>query len=336
MTTQPVTMRDVLAARQRITPWVRRTPLVQSEWLSRVCGTPVALKLESMQPTHSYKVRGAFNAALSLRAVEGGSGVRLVTASTGNHGRALSYATQALGLGCVVFAPATTPAVKLDGIRRAGATLMADAPNYDEAEADAMRYAAEQAETHGGDAMRVRFLSGYNDPLLIAATGTIAVEIYEDDPLVDVIVVPVGGGGLISGIALAAKAINPRVRVIGVEAANNPAMSTARARGFVANIDILPTLADAVGGNNDPQTITFEYMQRFVDDIVQVSEAEIAAAVRDLAGYDHIVAEGGGAVTSAALAAKRIDISGGQRVAAIVSGSNIDRERFASIVSAQS
>lgn len=333
-----VNMRDVFAARQRIAPYVRRTPFVQSEWLSRVCGTPVTLKLESMQPTHSFKVRGAFNAALSLQAEHqgeagGGGALRLVTPSTGNHGRALSYATQTLGLGCIVFAPSTTPAVKLDGIRRAGATLMTDASTYDEAEAGAMRYAAERAD-QANQAERVQFLSSYSDPRLIAGTGTISLEMLEDDPLIDVIVVPVGGGGLISGIALAAKAINPRVRVIGVEAAHNPAMSTARARGFVANVDIQPTLADAIGGNNDPRTITFDYMQRLVDDIVLVSEAEIAAAVRDLAGYDHIVAEGGGAVTSAALAAKRINISGGQRVAAIVSGGNIDRERFASIVSA--
>jgi threonine dehydratase len=332
-------MRDVFAARQRIAPWVRRTPLVQSEWLSQACGTPVALKLESLQPTHSFKVRGAFNAALSVRAEDGGSAVRLVTASTGNHGRALSYATQVLGLGCIVFAPATTPAVKLDGIRRAGATLIAEARSYEEAEAGAMRYAAEHADGTGsgpgGEAAqeRVQYMSPYSDPRLIAATGTIAVEIYEDDPLVDVIVVPVGGGGLISGIALAAKAMNPKVRVIGVEAANNPAMSTARARGVVANVEIQPTLADAISGNNDPQTITFDYMQRLVDDIVLVSEAEIAAAVRDLAGHDHLVAEGGGAVTSAALAARRIGVTSGQRVAAIVSGGNIDRTRLASIIS---
>jgi threonine dehydratase len=314
----PVSLEDVLAARQRIAPWIRRTPLIVSDWLSRACEAHVSLKLESLQPTRSFKVRGAFNAALSLPTRD----VRLVTASTGNHGRGLSHAAQALGLDCVVFAPSTTPAVKVDGIRRAGATLITDAPNYDEAEAAAMRYAAEQS---------MPFLSAYSDTRLIAATGTIGVEILEDDPRVDVIVVPVGGGGLISGIALAAKAINPSVRVIGVQPATNPTMSTARARGFVANVDCEPTLAEAIGGNNDPQTITFDYMQRLVDDIVLVSEAEIAAAVRDLAGHDHLIAEGAGAVSSAALAARRFDVRG-QRVAAIVSGGNIDRAKLAPIL----
>jgi threonine dehydratase len=326
-----VNMQNVFEARKRIAPWVRRTPLVQSDWLSRACGGRVSLKLESLQPTHSFKVRGAFNMALSLREAheqraEAQSAVaaplRLVTASTGNHGRAMSYVAQVLGLDCVVFAPASAPAAKLDAIRRAGATLMADARNFDEAESAAMRYA---------EAQQVMYLSAYNDARIVAATGTISAEIFDDDPLVDTIVVPVGGGGLISGVALAAKAINPGVRVIGVEAANNPSMSTARARGAVADIEMAPTLADALGGNNDPATITFAYMQRFVDDLVLVSEAEIAAAIRDLAGYDHLVAEGGGAVGAAALVAKRIDVSG-RRTAVIVSGGNIDRTRLATVL----
>src|SRR5262249_14879862 len=138
-------------------------------------------------------------------------------------------------------------------------------------------------------------------------------------------------GGRSSGVGVAAKAIKAEVQVIGVEAAHNPVMSTARARGVVANIDIQPTLADALGGNNDPQTITFDYIRTLVDDMVLVSEEEIAAAVCDLAGHEQLVVEGAGAVTTAALIAKRIDVAG-RRVAIIVSGGNIDRTRFASII----
>jgi threonine dehydratase len=226
---------------------------------------------------------------------------------------------------CRVLARATTPGVTLAAIRWAGATLIAEAATYEDAEAAAMGYAAERPE--------VTFVSSYSDPRIIAATGTIPLEIFDDDPQIDTIVVPVGGGGLIGGIALAAKTINPKLRVIGVDAANSPAMSTARRRGFVANVEVEPTLADAISGNNDPHTITFDYIQRFVDDIVSVSEEEIARAIRDLAGYDHLVVEGGGAVAVAALAAQRIDLNGGsRRVAAVVSGGNIDRTRLAAVL----
>jgi threonine dehydratase len=223
-----------------------------------------------------------------------------------------------------VFAPSTTPAVKRDAIARNGATLNTDAANYDEAEAAAMRYVVEHQP-------QATLVSPYNDPRVVAATGTIALEIFEDDPSIDVIVVPVGGGGLISGIALAAKSLKPDVHVIGVEAANNPVMSNARARGAVEHLDVKPTLADALGGNNDPQTITLGFIQRYVDDIVLVSEDDIADAVRNLAGNEQLIAEGAGAATSAALVAKCLHVKG-LNVAAIVSGSNIDRARFTSLV----
>jgi len=319
-----VTMLNVFEARRRIAPWIRRTPLVSSDWLSRATGARVGLKLESLQLTNSFKVRGAFNAALMLRESLDGVSPRLVAASSGNHGRGLAQAARVLGFECVVFAPASTPATKLDAIRQSGATLSADWRTYYEAESAAKQFAA-KAEA------QATYVSPYNDERIVAATGTIAVEICEDDPLVDVILVPIGGGGLISGVALAAKAVRPGVRVIGVEAAHNPVMHTARARGAMATIDVQPTLADGIAGNNDPDTITFGFIQRFVDDIVLVSEEEIAAAVRDFAEHEHLIVEGAGAVTAAALLAKRVDVSG-RNVAVLVSGSNIDRTRLAPIL----
>ena len=174
----------------------------------------------------------------------GGEAPRLVTASTGNHGRALATAARAAGLSCVVFAPAGTPATKQNAIRAAGAELRADFPGYDEAESAALAFAA----AHAGAV----YVSRYNDPLIVAGTGTIGLEILDDYPDADTILVPVGGGGLISGIATAVKALRPQMRVIGVEAARNPAFNTIRAKGLDANIDIQPTLADALGGILSP------------------------------------------------------------------------------------
>src|SRR5262249_41811497 len=128
------------------------------------------------------------------------------------------------------------------------------------------------------------------------------------------------------------KTINPKMRVIGVDAANSPAMSSAFRRGHVENVETQPTLADAIGGNNDPDTITFDYIQRFVDDFVSVGESEIAAAIRDLAGFDHVIAEGGGSVAAAALAARKITLGSGHRAAVIISGGNIDRARLATVL----
>jgi threonine dehydratase len=322
------TMADVFEARQRLAGWIWRTPLVYSDWLSRATGANVRLKLEALQPTRSFKIRGAVNIALSMREqYKDGNVPRLVTASSGNHGRALAHAAQALGLECVVFAPANTPAVKLDAIRDCAATLNAESRTYDEAESSAQKFAVDNP-----DAV---FVSAYSDERIVAATGTIGVEICEDDPLVDIIVVPIGGGGLISGIARAAKALRPSVKVIGVEAAHNPSLHTARARGAMTTIETKPTLADAIAGNNDPDTITFAYIQQFVDDIVLVSEEEIAAAVRDFAGRERLIVEGGGAVGAAALVAKRIESAAagaGKRIAVVVSGSNIDLSRLAPIL----
>ncbi len=321
-----MTMQDVFAARKRIAPWVRRTPLVPSDWLSSETGAQVRIKLESLQVTNAFKARGAFNIALSMPEPR----PRLITASSGNHGRALSHAARMLGFQCVVFAPSTTPAAKLEPVRRSGATLNVESPGYDEAEAAAMQFARDQA---AGGAM---FVSAYNDERIIAATGTIAMEICEDDPAVDVILVPIGGGGLISGVAMAAKAMRPGVRVIGVEAAHNAFMHTARARGAMALIDVQPTLADGIAGNNDLDSITFDYIQRFVDDIVLVSEEEIADALRGFAARERLIVEGAGAVATAALLAKRIDNIDGRHVAVIASGSNIDLTRLAPILASQS
>jgi threonine dehydratase len=307
----------VLEARRRIAPHVRRTPLVRSAWLSRATGADVWLKLENQQRTNAFKVRGAFNAALCLA----GRGERpaLVTASAGNHGRALAEAAAATGMSCIVFTPSDAPRTKLDAIEAAGARLDASFRNYDAAEIAAKDYAASTGAC---------FISPYTHPDVIAGGGTVAVEMIEDQPRLDVVVVPMGGGGLISGIGVALSAMAPGCRLIGVEAEASEAFGTARRHGRITTIDPQPTIADGLGGNLDPDTVTFDYVQRYVPEIVAAAEASILGAIADLAGHDHQIAEGAAAVGPAALASGRIADIAGKTVGVVLTGANIDRARL--------
>jgi threonine dehydratase len=316
-------MIDVLRARRRIAPHVRRTPLVRSAWLSDLAGGDVRLKLESLQVANSFKSRGAFNAAIARLERSGARPQQLVTASAGNHGRALAAAAETFGLPLVVFTPADAPAAKLDAIRRHGADLRATGRDYDEAERMAMAFARDTG---------AEFISPYNDRDVIDGAATIALEIFEEMPEVDMLVVPIGGGGMASGVGRTAKAINPDVTVIGVEVERSCAFQTSVRAGHLVEIVPGETLADGLGGNPDPETITFEMIQRFVDDIVTISEEDLAGALRGLVDNEHLVTEGAGAAATAAVASKRVDAAG-RRVAVIVSGSNIDRTRLMSVLS---
>ncbi len=313
---------DVLRARRRITPYVLRTPLVDSPWLSDGASARVSLKLESLQRSRSFKARGAFNAVLA-RLESGRRPRQLVTASAGNHGRALADAAAQAGLPLIVFTPADAPAAKLDAIRRHGAVLRAEAADYDEAERRAKAHAAEI----DGD-----FISPYNDPDVVAGAATVALEILEERPETTALIVPVGGGGLISGMALAAKRVSPHCEVIGVEAAASCAFHTSLAAGRLVEIVPGPTIADGLGGNPDPDTITFAFIQRFVDRIVTVSEGDLAEGIRGLLARERLVSEGAGAAAPAAIAARRVDVRG-RDVVAVLSGANIDRAKLAAVMS---
>ena len=307
----------VLEGRRRIAPHLRRTPLVRSSWLSSVTGADVWIKLESQQRSNAFKVRGAFNAALSL--VERGERPALVTASAGNHGRALAEAAGVTGMSCVVFTPGDAPRAKLDAIRAAGARLDASYADYDAAEVAAKDYAA----ATGGC-----FISAYTHPDVIAGGGTVGLEMIEDQPRLDVVVVPMGGGGLISGIGVALSQMVPGCRLVGVEAAASEAFGTARRHGRITEIVPQPTIAAGLGGNLEPGAVTFDYVERLVHDIVAVDEAAIVAAVGDLAGLEHQVAEGAAAVGPAALASGRITDLAGRTVGVVLTGANIDRARL--------
>jgi threonine dehydratase len=281
----------------------------------------VFLKLESLQPTFSYKVRGAFNAVLKL-AEDRRETRALVTASAGNHGRALAHAARAAALPLTVYAPAHAPRTKLDAIRRAGASLTTCA-DYDEAERRAKEHAAR------GDAL---FVSPYSHPDVIAGAGTVGLEILEDDPAITMLVVGVGGGGLIGGIAIAARERGQgRTRVIGVEAEASTPFTHSLAAGRVVTIDVRPTIADGLAGNLDPDTITFALVQQLVAAIVVVSEESIRDAVRGLAVEEKLVTEGAGAAAVAAVLSGQLRVEG-ERTAVVVSGGNIDAALLKSIL----
>jgi threonine dehydratase len=313
-----VSILSVLDARHRIAPHVRRTPLVRSRWLSQATGADVWLKLENLQRTNAFKARGGFNAALRL--AESGARPTLVTASAGNHGRGLAEAAGTAGMPCIVFTPADAPRAKLDPIAAAGARVEASYASYDAAEVAAKDYAA----ATGG-----HFVSAYSHPDVIAGGGTVALELLEDQPRVDVVVVPMGGGGLISGIGIVLSALAPACRLVGVEATASQAFAVARRHGRITAIDVQPTIADGLGGNLEPGAATFGYVERHVHDIVSVEEAAIVAAVGDAAGHEHLILEGAAAVGVAAVGGGQAGDLRGRTVAIVLTGGNIDRQRLA-------
>ena len=316
-----VTLADIERARKRIADHLRVTPLVESQWLSDAAAAEVRLKLESTQVSSSFKVRGALNAIARLR--EDGRPVsRVVTASAGNHGRAIAWAASLASLPATIFTPRTAPGSKLEAIRKSGAELRAECDDYEDAEARARAFARDRDVT---------FISPYNHEDVIAGGGTVGLEIVEAWPEAGTVIVPIGGGGLIAGIAIAVKALRPSARVVGVEAEASQAFTAARKAGHIVTIDVQETIADGLGGNVEPDTLTWPYIRDLVDHIVTVSEDDLCAAIRGLLAQDHLVAEGAGAAGVAAVASRRAGISG-QRAAVVLSGANIDLEKLVGVI----
>ena len=289
---EPPTRADVAAAAGRIRPHLRPTPIVESDGFS--------IKLESLQPTGSFKVRGALAALTALE-----RGTKVVTASAGNHGLAVAWAAERLGFDATIVVAENASPAKIDGIRRFPATLVVHGADYDAAE----RHGLSLAGT---------YISPYNDREVIAGAGTVALEL--DD--VETIVVPIGGGGLASGIGLASDA-----RVVGVVPEAFPAMRAALDAGRLVEIAGTDTVADGLHGNIEPGSVTFELVRDHVDDVVTVTEDELAAAMRFLVFTHGLVVEGAGAAAVAAIRAGKAD--GG---VAIVTGRNIAPGRFDAVL----
>ncbi len=314
------TQRDIFAARRRIQGLARRTPLVASSPLSERVGAPVSIKDESAQVTGSFKLRGAASKILALGAEERRRG--LVAVSSGNHGRAVAHVAREVEARAVVYITTRVPKEKSDAIAALGAEVVTAGETQQEADAAARRRSAEEGLT---------FVHPFDDPLVIAGQGTIGLELLEDLPEIDTAVVPLSGGGLISGIALALTSADPAVRVIGVSQERGPAMYESLRAGRLVEVEEVDTLADALAGSLGAENrYTLALCARLLDDVVLVSEEEIADAMRFAFTAHRLVLEGGGAVALAALLTGRV--RPGTATVAVASGGNIAPEKLLEVV----
>jgi threonine dehydratase len=305
-------LQHIFAAQRNLSGLITRTPLEYSFLLSQQAGCAVYLKLENWQRTGSFKVRGAIHKVASLTEEEKARG--LVTASAGNHALGVAYAARALGnVPTTVFVPVNAPASKLKKLEEYDCDVVLSGNSYEEA-----HHAAEDFErVHGAT-----YVHAYDDPWTIAGQGTVGLEILQDLPEAEAILVPVGGGGLIAGITVAAKAINRQVRIIGVQPEASPAayLSLREGRPY-EEYDAAPTIADGLAGGFG--RLPFEIAGHLIDEIVLVSEEETRVAVLALLELAQLVVEGAGAVGIAALLAGRVNLTG-TKVVAVLTGANID------------
>ena len=312
---------EIRDARRRIGGVVRKTPLIYSQFFSEVAGGDVYLKLENLQVTGAFKIRGALYKMLKLTDEEKKRGV--VAASSGNHAQGVAYAARLLGIKALIIVPKNTPKVKIDAIKSYGVELMVHGDYYDEAEAKAREFEREAGMV---------YVSPYNDVDVIAGQGTIGLEILEELPDADVIIAPVGGGGLISGVAIAAKSINPEIGVIGVQSFASPVMYECIKAGKIIKVENLrKSIAEGLHGGIEDGSITFDIVREYVDEILLVSEDEIKEAIRLFLEHHHQVAEGSGAVGLAALLRYKGRFAN-RKTVVIVSGGNIDLELLKSVL----
>jgi threonine dehydratase len=301
-----MTLSDFRHIRARIQPYIRNTPIVPSELPG------VFLKLESLQFTHSFKLRGAFASVTAL--AEARDPRRILTVSAGNHGLGLARAASAFKLPCTVIVPKSAPKTKVEAIAAFGVDLRLEGSNYDAAEEYALRLAENSKE--------YAFVSPYNDRAVILGQGTLGFEILEQLPGVTTIVVPIGGGGLAAGAASVVKQLRPSVRVIGVQTEASAAIYHSLKAGKMVTVPDLPSVADGIAGNIDLKTITFPIIQKYLDDVVLVSETEIRSSLDQVLHREKLLVEGSAAAAYAALQYGKVPVSG--PAVAIMTGGNVD------------
>lgn len=313
MKTQPPGLIDVYLAKRKIKKSIYRTPLVKSPRLREIVTAECYLKLENLQNTGSFKIRGATNKILSLSDDESKRGV--IAVSSGNHGRAVASVAQKYNIPAVICISETVPRNKVQAIRELGAEIVIAGKSYDAASEGAEKLQVERGLT---------MIHPFDDPYVIAGQGTIGLELIEDLPEIDTAIVPLSGGGLLGGIALTLKSINPKIRTIGVSMDRGPAMFESLKAGRIMEVIEEPTLADAlVGGIGKNNAHTFAIIQQFVDETVLVSEGEIAAGMTFALERHQLVVEGGGAVGIAAVLAGKVKEIG-ENTAIVISGANVD------------
>lgn len=318
--TSAVALMDIRTARERIANKIERTPTVLSHSLSERLGIPVHLKLEHRQTTGSFKLRGASNAIASLSAEEKAHGV--IAASTGNHGRALAHAAKLEGMRAVICMSRLVPQNKLDEIRRLGAEVRIVGNSQDDAQQEVERLVAQEG---------LVMLPPFDHPAIIAGQGTLGLEMIEQVPDAALVLVQLSGGGLASGIAAAIKGVSPGTKIIGVSMARGAAMKASLDAGRPVLVEELPTLADSLGGGIGlDNRLTFAMCRDLLDDIVLLSEDEIAAGIRHAYAEEREIVEGAGAVGIAALLAGKVKPSG--PVVVLLSGRNIDMSAHRKVI----
>ncbi|CCO08838.1 threonine ammonia-lyase [Desulforamulus hydrothermalis] len=314
-----ISLEDIKAARQCLKGVIHRTDLVPNTTLSEISGSDVYLKLENLQKTGSFKIRGAFNKMCHLSETEKRAGV--IASSAGNHAQGVALAASTYGIKSTIVMPTSAPLAKITATRNYGAEVVLHGNVYDDAYAKAMEIQRETGAT---------FVHPFNDPYVIAGQGAIGLEILDDLPDADAIIVPIGGGGIIAGIALAAKAVNPSIKVIGVEPCNAASMRESIKSRQVVTLANAATIADGIAVKT-PGQLTYDIVKEFVDDFVVVDEGEIANAILVLLERCKLIAEGAGATPVAALLNGKVNLPG-QKVVAVISGGNIDVNMLSRIV----
>ncbi|KTG10750.1 threonine dehydratase [Haloprofundus marisrubri] len=315
-----LSLSDVLAARERVNEVARHTPLEYSHTYSDMTGADVHLKLENFQRTGSFKIRGATNRIVTLSEAEKAAGV--VTASAGNHAQGVALAATRAGVNSKIVMPKHAPISKVKATERYGGEVVLSGADYNDAQTTA--HEIEEAEDR-------TYVHAFDDEYVMAGQGTIGLEIVEDCPNLDTVVVPIGGGGLISGIATAVKAKKPDVRVIGVQAEGASSVADSLQKGEIHQLDSVETIADGIATRN-VGTAPFEVIREHVDEVVTVSDEEIAVALMYLLERSKTLVEGAGAVALAALLSDTFDYEEGETIVPALCGGNIDLNTLTTVI----